>query len=122
MNRKTAQRACLREVFEKAERPLSVHEVLTESSRKIPQIGIATIYRNIKRLCDQEWLVRVELPGDTPRFEVANGSNHHYFHCRKCRKVYGAKGETRPMEHLVPHGFHLENQEVVLYGVCSQCQ
>lgn len=121
MDRKTVQRACIREVFEHASRPLSVHEVLNEAARKIPQIGIATIYRNIKRLCDSEWLVRVELPGDTPRFEMKERNNRQYFHCRKCRKVYGARGRVDRLDGLVPKGFQLENQEIVLYGVCSQC-
>lgn len=46
--RDTKQRAAIRRAIDNAGRPLSVTEILAEASKDVPNLGIATVYRNLK--------------------------------------------------------------------------
>ena len=50
--RRTVQRTAIVAALEKAGRPLSPQEIRKGAARRAPGIGIATIYRNLKRLLE----------------------------------------------------------------------
>lgn len=121
MVRNTRQRAVIREVLEHADRPLGAQEVLTEAQRQMKGLGIATVYRTIKGLTEEGWLVPVELPGEPPRYELAGKGHHHHFHCRDCGKMFELEGCVENLKKLLPKGFKTTGHEVLLYGACAQC-
>src|SRR5690349_23270702 len=90
--RKTRQRREIRNVFEHSERPLGADEVLELAREKMAGLGMATVYRTIKALTDDGWLVPVALPGASPRYEIRGKAHHHHFHCRKCRRIFELSG------------------------------
>jgi len=47
-SRDTKQRAAIRAALNTADRPLNVHEILEAAQRDVPNMGIATVYRNIR--------------------------------------------------------------------------
>lgn len=121
MQRDTQQRRAMRETLERADRPLSPRELLEATKRKVPGIGLATIYRNLKALEDQGWLEVVRMPGQPSRYELAGKGHHHHFLCRSCDgafEVVGCPGDLAP---LTPAGFRLESHELLLYGLCQDC-
>ncbi|MCE5231200.1 transcriptional repressor [bacterium] len=119
--RNTRQREVIRRAIEEAGRPLSPREIHDLARRGMPAIGIATVYRELKRLLSEGWLVPVELPGEATRFEQSGKSHHHHFCCRKCGRIYELEGCALKASRLVPEGFVVEGHEVVLYGVCGNC-
>ncbi|AEB11539.1 Fur family transcriptional regulator [Marinithermus hydrothermalis] len=121
MGRDTLQRRAIRNAFLKANRPLSPQEVLESARAEAPRLGIATVYRTIKHLREEGWLTVVELPGESPRYEIAGKHHHHHFHCRTCGRVYELEGCPVNMHKLAPSGFRPEGHELVLYGVCAEC-
>ncbi len=121
VERDTSQRRAIRQVFREADRPLSTHEVLEAAQRYKSNIGIATVYRTLKLLQDCGWLAVVRLPGEPPRYEVADKPHHHHFHCNRCGLVREVPGSDDLLNALVPPGFVLENHDLVLYGQCEAC-
>lgn len=119
--RNTRQRRAIREAFEKLDRPLSAEEVQSAATADSDGLGIATVYRNIRTLVDEGWLVPVELPGQNPRYELAGKAHHHHFHCQKCGKVFELEGCVSEVTRLAPPGFTVTDHEVVLYGLCQHC-
>lgn len=119
--RKTNQREAIRRVFEAARRPLSPQEAHGAACRRVPGLGIATVYRTVKRLLDQGYLIPVDIPGEPPRYEIAGKRHHHHFYCRGCRRVFEVEGCPGELNSLTPKGFRLEGHEVVLYGHCLDC-
>jgi Fur family ferric uptake transcriptional regulator len=111
----------IRQVFRDSDRPLSTHEVLSAAQKLKPQIGIATVYRSLKLLIDSGWLSVVRLPGEPPRYELADKPHHHHFHCRACGRVVEVPGSDSLLASLVPAGFHLEHHDLVLHGTCDRC-
>lgn len=121
LTRNTRQRSVIRDVFEEADRPLGAQEVLDLSREDLEGMGIATVYRTIKVLLEEGWLVPVELPGESPRYELAGKDHHHHFHCHHCGKVYEMPGCIDELKRMVPPGFHVSGHEVTFYGLCSTC-
>lgn len=122
VERDTSQRRAIRQVFRDADRPLSTHEVLLDAQRLKPRIGIATVYRTLKLLIDSGWLATVRLPGEPPRYELADKPHHHHFHCRSCGRVVEVPGSEKLLTALVPPGFELEHHDLVLHGRCDRCR
>lgn len=119
--RNTKQRDTIRAVFEDAGVPLSPKEALDRASQKLDGIGMATIYRTIKGLVAEAWLVPVELPGEAPRYELAGKHHHHHFSCTACQRVFEVEGCPEDLKKLTPHGFKLLGHDLLLFGLCAAC-
>ena len=119
--RNTRQRQAVISVFDKVERPLSPEEILKFALRDVAGIGIATVYRSVKQLVQEGYLIAVELPGEPPRYERAGKHHHHHFMCRTCDQVFEIDGCPGDLKRLAPKGFRLEDHSLTLYGLCSHC-
>jgi Fur family ferric uptake transcriptional regulator len=119
--RQTRQVGAIQAVVEQAGRPLSAQELWKEARRRVPQLGMATVYRQIKRLIEQGWIVPVTLPGEPDRYELAELGHHHHFRCRKCKRVFDIKGCLGDWKRLVPRGFRVESHDVLITGLCRDC-
>ena len=51
--RATKQRHAIRKAIDAANRPLGSKEILQIAGRSVPNLGIATVYRNIKVMIDE---------------------------------------------------------------------
>jgi Fur family ferric uptake transcriptional regulator len=120
MQRKTQQRETIQDVLKDAARPLTVYEILERAAKKVPSLGIATVYRCVKALMESSDVTLVEIVGEPLRYESAHLEHHHHFVCDKCRKVFDVQG-CAPIASLVPNGFKMREHEIVLYGVCAGC-
>ena len=121
MPRRTDQRSAIRQVFEQADRPLNAQEVLDEAQEEVPGLGIATVYRNLKKLVEQGWLHTVDLPNEPSRYERSNLGHHHHFQCTTCQLVFDVHACTTEVVQLVPDGFEVDSHEILLYGTCPAC-
>jgi Fur family ferric uptake transcriptional regulator len=121
VERDTAQRRAIRRVFQQTARPLSPNEILMRARRDIPRMGLATVYRTLKSLCDDGTLVPVDAPGETRRYETAGKAHHHHFSCRACGRMFEVEGCPSGITRMVPRGFLLERHELTLVGRCRDC-
>lgn len=121
MQRKTTQRQTIREAFRDAGRPLSVDEAHALAGRSLPTLGVATVYRAVNALVDERWLKAVELPGEPPRYELADLDHHHHFRCTGCDRVFDIEGCALHHKPKLPRGFKVDRHEVIYYGRCPRC-
>jgi Fur family ferric uptake transcriptional regulator len=121
MERTTAQRKAIHTVLENAGRPLSPPEIFQEARHMAPGLGMATVYRTIKRLIDDNAIAQVGLPGEAPRYERAGMEHHHHFRCSGCNRVFDWFGCVCPCEESAPKGFQVDGHEVYLFGLCVEC-
>jgi Fur family transcriptional regulator, ferric uptake regulator len=119
--RNTQQRREIREVFEHNDRPLAADEVLQLAQEKIAGLGMATVYRTIRGLIDEGWLIAVEMPGQPPRYEVRGKAHHHHFHCLKCKRLFELDGCLEHLGKLIPATFRVVDHVVLIYGYCAGC-
>ncbi|TAG80187.1 MAG: transcriptional repressor [Betaproteobacteria bacterium] len=121
MERDTRQRAAIRSAIETAARPLAPHEVLDLARTTVPQMNLATVYRNLKAMQAEGIIAVVRLPGESARYEPNHLAHHHHFQCDGCKRVYDIHGCTGEMLHSVPSGFLVARHELTLYGLCDAC-
>lgn len=123
MERSTRQRTAIRQVIDAAGRPLTPQEIFDGVRETVAEIGIATVYRNIKLLLDEAVIQTVVLPGESARYEMGHAAlhHHHHFHCVQCDRVFDVEGCPGHINELAPKGFTVERHELTLYGVCAEC-
>ncbi len=121
MQRQTRQRAAIADAIASASRPLLPQEVLDAAQREVPGLGLATVYRNLKALAEEGAICAVTLPGENPRFEVADHGHHHHFQCRRCQRVFDVHACPGDLSRLAPSGFVVDDHELTLYGRCADC-
>jgi Fur family transcriptional regulator, ferric uptake regulator len=123
MKRTTQQGEIILKVIRSAGRPLTPLEIHQRATRKSPSIGIATTYRHLKNLGENQQVVGVDYPGQPPRYEWADGKDKVHFACRSCKKLFALEDTTEENPPAkVPKGFEVQGFEVMLYGLCPQCE
>jgi len=123
LGRSTRQRSAILSIIARESRPLSPYELHALALRAIPSISQSTIYRNLRALEEAGEIHAVSIPGQPPRYELAEvaAHHHHHFHCRGCDRVYDLEGCPGGLRGLLPRGFKLEEHTIVLSGKCSTC-
>ncbi len=123
MQRQTPQRVAIEAAFTKAGRPLGPQEILDAARQSVPSLNLATVYRTLKRMVDDQAIHPVELPGAAPRYELhaAAEHHHHHFQCRRCDAVFDLEGCVDGLKQLLPKGFRMTGHEIVVYGYCRAC-
>ncbi len=121
MQRQTRQRQAIRQAFDDAGRPLAPQEVLQDAQRRIPRLGIATVYRALKDMVDDGLIAPVQLPGEPDRYELAELPHHHHFHCTACDRVFDLAGCAVRPDVRLPRGFRAHGHEIIFTGLCPDC-
>jgi Fur family transcriptional regulator, ferric uptake regulator len=119
--RNTKQKNAIRTAFVETGRPLSPEEALSYAQRSVPDLSIATVYRNLKAMVEEGWLIAVQLPGESPRYEISGKAHHHHFRCDDCGKVYELEGCSPQLKTKLPRGFRAIHHNILLYGICAAC-
>ncbi|MFY7940859.1 MAG: Fur family transcriptional regulator [Burkholderiaceae bacterium] len=148
MERQTRQQHAVLQAIRDSGRSLNPQEVWSLAQQMVPRINLSTVYRQLKVLLTQGLVVRVQLPGQAPRFEAAHlarpasatrrrvislhagGSDtqpahalphHHHFHCVACEQVIPLHACPGGMEKLVPRGYEVQRHDLTLHGRCPTC-
>jgi len=100
---------------------MTPQEILDATKERLPEIGIATVYRNIKSFVEAGTLKTVPVPGQPDRYEMSGKKHHHHFFCRACEKAFEMEGCPGSFNNLAPAGFQVEDHEIYLYGLCRDC-
>ncbi len=123
--RKTRQRDTILSVIRSAGGPLTLDEIHAQSQERLGQLGIATVYRNLKILRALDAVKVCVFPSGETRFEmhVPSEKHHHHLKCRICHGVFDI--HLCPLQTLngltLPSGFHIEGHEISYTGLCPGC-
>jgi Fur family ferric uptake transcriptional regulator len=122
LERSTRQRRVIRAVFDDAERPLSIEEVLAAAQRgRKATVSLSTVYRFVRSLVDDGSLSVFELPGQGAFYELAGKEHHHHFSCIHCGRVYELNDCVSVEKLVLPKGFHAVSHDLTVAGVCAAC-
>lgn len=115
--RETKQRHAIRRAFELADRPLGPKEVLDIACNEVRNLGIATVYRNIKTMVDQGALETINLPGEPPRYDLprSKAENSSLIMCKKTNRVFHGSQDVHIELPTIP-GFNIKNYQIIFYG------
>lgn len=114
---------------EKAQKHVSVDEIIEYLSSQQASVSKSTIYRQLDKLVSEGIIRRFFLEeGMGACYQYAGGEGcrtHYHFKCTGCGELLHVECEEldRLEEHVLSdHGFQLEAAKTVLYGVCEKCR
>ena len=121
--RQTRQRSTILRVIQEAGGPLSIPEIHAQAQADLPGMGVATVYRTLKLLNEARAVNGVILPSGETRYERAGLGHHEHFQCRSCSQVFDLSvcPVHIPAGTVLPGGFVVEDHEMTIYGLCSNC-
>lgn len=91
-------------------------------------ISIATVYRNLKLLEEQNLVKKNFVSEDTSSFYELCDSNephaHHHLVCQQCGAILDFEEDLLgSLEKIIESttGFHISDHRVIFYGICRDC-
>lgn len=125
MQRSTRQRTCiLNEVCTRNDHP-TAREVYTAVRKKLPNISLTTVYRNLTNLADEGLILRIAVPGASERFD-RTAKIHFHMLCDKCRNFSDISNDKALFDIIKKtvaesDGFCVSGMDLVLRGTCADC-
>jgi len=99
---------------------ISIEEIYLNVKEKFPSISLATVYKNIHTLKDENILTEIHPQNEKSHFEIKK-EPHGHFICKKCGYIYDFEIKTSCNPHLSEIE-KIEESEVYLYGLCNRCK
>lgn len=121
----SGQRSVILSIMLGDERHHTVEELYEICKKKNPDIGIATVYRTVKLLCDAGIARELHINNDVTRYEIITDDTHHdHLVCIRCGNFVEIASDVIEKEQLKiakQNGFDLTDHSLILYGICSSC-
>lgn len=122
--RLTPQRFMIMSVIQEAKEHLSVEQIAERVQERNPYVSLSTIYRTLELLRELGLVRENHLPGEQPRYEIAEGKSHHHLVCRSCRAVIHLDEQLLGNLHeklQEEYQFHGLTLDLVATGYCYTC-
>ncbi len=103
--------------------------VYAQAREKMPTIGIATVYRNLKLLVELGEIRKIDGVDGLERYD-GNICRHYHFRCRQCGRLIDLPAKSQKalelMDQTIKDTFEFQKNEVVinmtlLEGICEDC-
>lgn len=120
--RNTQARQIIIEFLKNRSQPTSAKEIVMHVSTTRPDINKSTVYRFIKALTEGGQLSTIQVPGRGAVYEMRSKDPHYHFTCEQCEKVMCMGKDNSQIKKLVPRGYSISSEHLVLSGLCPTCQ
>jgi Fur family transcriptional regulator, ferric uptake regulator len=119
-------RSAVLELIGRQECVVSAQEIADELRRRHQKVAVATVYRTLELLESLKLVQRLDLGGESARFEPAmpGGHHHHHFVCRDCGEAipFADDALERAIEKVGKRlAATVDAHDVVLKGSCPDC-
>lgn len=94
-----------------------------ELKKEFPNIGIATVYRNLNLLAEQGKIWRLECSVGSEHYD-GNTRRHYHFICRSCSEITDIMlSDQLSLNELAEenNGLKVEEHSLFFYGLCKKC-
>ncbi len=120
------QRDTILNCFLAAGRHITVDDLHNEIKKTSPEIGIATVQRTLKVLCEIGIAEEIKIGNKKARYEQNVGRTHHdHLICTKCgefTEVHDKRIEMLQNKLAETNGFMPERHKLEIYGLCKDCK
>ena len=99
-------------------------EFFLRIKKKLPNISLASVYRNLDLLSDKGLIKRLETGGKQKRYD-GNTMRHHHIRCLSCGKVEDFMKDIRSaegvLENLLQSDDNLKDFHIEFTSFCKDC-
>lgn len=122
--RLTTQRQIILEELGKVTSHPTANEVYDMVRKRLPRIGLGTVYRNLELLADSGVILKLEVGGTQKRFD-ATVAPHYHIRCSVCGKVDDI--DIPVQENINQAAMEASNYKVLGHhiefsGICPSCR
>ena len=124
MLKRSKQKETILRVLRSTSSHPSADWVYEQVRREIPNVSLATIYRNLRLLRDTGCIQQVDLSGEHGHFD-GKTSAHYHLRCEKCGRILDLDEPVRrSIENRVARktGFTVTGHKLEVTGLCPECQ
>jgi Fur family ferric uptake transcriptional regulator len=124
MIRITIQRQILLEELGKTKKHPTACELYDIVRKRLPRIGLGTVYRNLELMADAGLILKLEVGGTQKRFD-ADIEPHYHIRCCRCSKVENI--EVDVIHDIVQAAaqktsYNIIGHHIEFSGECPECQ
>ena len=124
MIRLTTQRQIILEELAKVKTHPTASELYDMVRKRLPRIGLGTVYRNLELMADSGMILKIEVGGTQKRFD-ATTENHYHIRCAQSGRVDDI--DVPVFNDLVTRAaaatsYHIFGHHVEFTGICNECQ
>ncbi len=122
-HRMTKQKRVILEALKNTKSHPTADWVYEKVKKKIPNISLGTVYRNLNILKNQGEIIELCYGKGFSRFD-GNASEHYHFTCEHCGKIIDvemgvfAEVDERVARHM---GVKVDRHRLEFYGACPDC-
>ena len=122
--RKTKQREVILEELNKVKTHPTADEIYDRVRKRLPNISLGTVYRNLEVLSESGVIKKLDLAGTQKRFD---GDTHDHYHvrCKRCGCVDDLPGRPIPhIDRLIEEmsDYLIESHRLEFMGYCPACR
>ncbi len=122
--RLTTQRQIILEELNKVTSHPTANEVYDMVKRRLPRIGLGTVYRNLELMAENGVIRKLEVGGTQKRFD-ATTTPHYHIRCIDCNRVddiaISVQEEINSLA-AVSSDYHVLGHHIEFSGICTVCQ
>ncbi len=123
--RKTRQREAIWNYLKGTKSHPTAEDIYEAVKDKVPQISLATVYRNLGEMAKKGLVRELRFPGEAKARYDADTSLHYHFKCLSCGRVFDVRlGYIEALDGLLKQTseFEVYGHEVSFYGLCPECK
>lgn len=122
MKNYSRQREAILEVLRCTRTHPTADWIYKETRKKIPNISLGTVYRNLSELSRSGEILTVNV-GDGKEHYDGDISPHLHLHCKICGSITDAHIKSDPFADIVKsEEFTVQTPVYVVYGCCRECR
>jgi Fur family transcriptional regulator, ferric uptake regulator len=121
--RLTTQRQIILEELGKVTSHPTANEVYDMVRRRLPRIGLGTVYRNLELMADIGIILKLEVGGTQKRFD-ATVEPHYHIRCSACGKVNDVHMAIQEQINQLAEeasNYKILGHHIEFSGICKDC-
>ena len=100
---------------------INIDDIYDSVKEQYPTLSLATIYKNIIVMQENNVIIEVPLNGEKSKYELKKEEHMHLI-CEVCGEIKDTQITPATKEALVIENFRLKASQINLFGLCEKCQ
>ena len=119
MKNYSKQRDDLLNILKNSKSHPTAEELYEKVKEKIPNVSRGTVYRNLKDLVDEDYIIKISMPDSADRYDYIHKKHNHVI-CKYCGKVkdfeYNFDSKKAKLSVLEQTGMESLLDGIIVYG------
>ena len=107
----------------------TAEKLYLDLKNEMPELGIATVYRNLSDLCEEGKIIRIKTASGTDKFD-GNTMPHIHFECKECGDIIDIvlfENQVKQLDNDLKIfakqiNAEVEDSEITITGLCKKCK